>query len=46
MNLPSSPVELFECFFDREILEAFAEYSKTYARSKGNMTFSATPEEL
>ena len=46
MNLPSSPVELFECFFDREILETFAEYSKTYAWSKGNMTFSTTPEEL
>ena len=46
MNLPSSPVELFECFFDREILETFAEYSKTYARSKGNMAFSTTPDEL
>ena len=46
MNLPSSPVELFECFFDREIFETFAEYSKTYAQSKGNMTFSTTPEEL
>ena len=46
MNLPSSPVKLFECYFDREIVETFAEYSKTYARSKGNMTFSTTPEEL
>lgn len=45
-KMPTSPVDLFECFFDQELLETFAEFSKTYARSKGNMTFATTSEEL
>ena len=45
LKMPFSLVDLFECSFDNEILETFAEFSKIYARSKGNMTFKTTPEE-
>lgn len=45
-RMPTSPVELFEIFFDQEVLEIITEFSKMYARSKGNMAFSTTPEEL
>ena len=46
LKMPFSLVDLFECFFDKGILETFAEFSKIYARSKGNITFKTTHEEI
>lgn len=45
-RLPDNPMDLFQLFFDEDVLEMIVEYSELYARSKGNDTFSTTPDEI
>lgn len=41
-----TPIELFELFFDVDIINMIIEYSILYARQKGDMNFTLTVEEL
>ncbi|XP_070211058.1 piggyBac transposable element-derived protein 3-like [Littorina saxatilis] len=45
-RLPDNPMDLFQIFFDEDVLEMIVEYSELYARSKGNDAFSTTPDEI
>ena len=41
-----SPVELFELFFDNEIISLIVDQTRKYAQSKGETKFFITPEEV
>ena len=45
-NLPENPVELFELFFDDDVVEMIVKFSNMYAQSKGNHSFSTTTQEV
>ena len=45
-RLPTDPVRLFGVFFDDDVISMIVENSILYARSKGNNTFTTTPDEL
>lgn len=44
--LRSDPHELFELFFDDDVVEMIVQFSITYARSKGNHSFSVNSGEM
>ena len=41
-----NPHQLFELFFDEELITYLCEQSKIYAASKGNFVFHVTPDEF
>ena len=41
-----NPHQLFELFFDEELITCLCEQSKIYAASKGNFVFHVTPDEF
>ena len=45
-DLPENPVELFELFFDDDVVEMIVKFSNMYAQSKGNHSFSTTMQEV
>ena len=45
-RLPVEPLNLFELFFDDQVVEALVHFSQTYARSKGNHSFQTSSEEM
>lgn len=45
-KLPQDPTELFDLFFDREIIELIVNQSISYAASKGNHSFTVTCKEI
>ena len=45
-RLPTTPVELFEVFFDDEVIQMMVDNSERYARSKGNEAFKTSQDEM
>ena len=45
-SMSSDPVKIFEMFFDEDDIQMIVGFSITYARSKGNNTFTTSADEI